>query len=111
MYVAITPPVEVAAIEVSTKPYSVNISWTVPLIIWDRERYWIQYGTDLDMTLLQYSDVILGNDNVYATNERYSINITGLIPFTTYYFIILADNSVGNTSTDVMNFTTDQTGM
>ena len=63
------------------------------------------------MTLLQYSDVILGNDKVYATNEHYSINITGLTPFTTYNFIIWANNSVGNTSTDVMNFTTDQTGM
>ena len=63
------------------------------------------------MTLLQYSDVILGNDNVYATNEHYSINITGLTPFTTYSFIIWANNSVGNTGTDMMNFTTDQTGM
>ena len=63
------------------------------------------------MTLQYYSDVTLGNDNIYATNEHYSINITGLTPFTTYHFIIWANNSVGNTSTDMMNFTTDQTGM
>ena len=79
------------------------------MIIWDRETYWVQYGIN---TTLQYdSDVILGNDNVYATNEHYSINITGLTPFTTYYFIVWANNSIGNTTTDVMNFTTDQTGM
>ena len=61
--------------------------------------------------LLKYdSDVILGNNNTYVTNERYSINITELTPFTTYYFVIWANNSVGNTSTDMMNFTTDQTG-
>ena len=61
--------------------------------------------------LLKYdSDVTLGNNNTYVTNERYSINITELTPFTTYYFVIWANNSVGNTSTDMMNFTTDQTG-
>ena len=63
------------------------------------------------MTLQYDSDVILGNNDVYAINERYSINITGLSPFTTYHFIIWTNNSVGNTSTDIMNFTTDQTGM
>ena len=109
IYLATTPPNEPVLVAVSTKPYSAEISWTITLIIWDRETYWVQYGTDM---LLQYdSDVIPGNDNTYVTNERYSINITELTPFTTYYFIIWANNSVGNTSTDMMNFTTDQTGM
>ena len=69
----------------------------------------MQYGTN--MTLKYNSDIVLGIDNRFVTNERYSINITGLTPFTTYYFILWANNSAGNTSTKIMNFTTDQTGM
>ena len=103
------PPNQVALIEVSTKPYSVEISWTTVCIAYDRETYWVEYGTN--MTLLYTSDVVLGNADRFVTNERFSINITGLTPFTTYYFIIWADNSVGNISATMMNFTTDQTGM
>ena len=105
---ATTPPNQVVSIDVSTGPYSVKISWITVRIILDRETYRVQYG--MNMTLNYDSDSVLGIDNRFVTNERYSINITELTPFTTYYFILWASNSVGNTSTGIMNFTTDQTG-
>ena len=105
---ATTPPNQVVSIDVSTGPYSVKISWITVRIILDRETYRVQYG--MNMTLKYDSDSVLGIDNRFVTNERYSINITELTPFTTYYFILWASNSVGNTSTGIMNFTTDQTG-
>ena len=63
------------------------------------------------MSLQNSSEVVIENNMEYAINQNFSVNITGLVPFTTYYYIIQANNSVGNTSTDVMTFTTNQTGM
>ena len=109
IFIATTPPNQPASIEITTKPRSVRISWTTVHIIFDRETYWVEYGTD---TTLKYNGgVVLGNEDRFVTNEQFSINITGLTPFTTYYFILWANNSVGNTSAGIMNFTTDQTGM
>ena len=109
LFTDVLPPIEVAAIEVSTKPYSVNISWKTGLIRFDRETYWVQYDTNT--TLLQYTSmIVLGNEDTSTTNEYFSTNITELTPFTTYYFVLWASNSVGNTSTVMINFTTNQTG-
>ena len=103
------PPTKVTSIEVSTQPHSANISWAAVRITFDRETYWVQYGTD--MTMWYASEVVLGNENRSATNEHFSVHISPLSPFTKYYFIIWAKNSVGNTSTTMMNFSTDQTGI
>ena len=67
------------------------------------------YGTDVT-SLTNSSEVIIGNTGLSTINEMFTVNIDGLIPFTTYYFIVSANNSVNTTSTAVMNFTTDETG-
>ena len=104
------PPIEPIMVEViGTTPYSAEMSWVIPYVVLDKEIYTVHYSTD--MSLQNSSEVVTENFNEYVINQKFSVNITGLIPFTTYYYIIQANNSVGNTSTDVMNFTTDQTGM
>ena len=103
------PPIEFVTIKAITAPYSVEISWVILHIILDKETYILQYSTD--MSLQNSSEVVIENNNEFAINQKFSVNITGLIPFTTYYYIIQANNSVGNTYTDVMTFTTNQTGM
>ena len=72
--------------------------------------YTVRYGTDM-LTLSDSSEVIMGNTNLSTINELFSIIITGLTPFTTYYYIISANNSVGTTNTSVMNFKTDESGV
>ena len=72
------------------------------------ETYTVGFGND-SMTLSQVSEV-MGNTNLTAVNELFSVNITELTPFTTYYYNISASNSLGTTTTSVMNFTTDETG-
>ena len=67
------------------------------------------YGTDR-MTLA-YNEVIMGNTDLFTFNEVFTVNISTLMPFTRYYYIISATNSIGTTNTSVMNFTTDETGM
>ena len=103
------PPIEFMIIEVITAPYSVRISWVTPYIVMDKETYTIQYSTD--SSLQNSSEVVIEANNGFTTDQKLSVNITGLIPFTTYYYMIRANNSAGNTSTDIMTFTTNQTGM
>ena len=106
--IATTPPIGFATIKAITAPYSVEISWVTPYIIMDKETYSVQYSTD--MTLQNSREVVMEANNGFTIHQKFSINITGLIPFTTYYYIIQANNSAGNTYTDVMTFTTNQTG-
>ena len=104
------PPIEPIMVEIiRTTPYSAEMSWVIPYVVLDKEIYTVHYSTD--MSLQNSSEVVIENNMEYVINQNFSVNITGLIPFTTCYYIIQANNSVGNTSTDVMNFTTDQAGM
>ena len=107
--IAMIPPVEFVTIKAITAPYSVEISWVILHIILDKETYIVQYSTDI--SLQNSREVVIENNNEFAVNQEFSINITGLIPFTTYYYIIQANNSAGNTYTDIMTFTTNQTGI
>ena len=81
----------------------------VPSIVFDQENYTIQYGTDMTM-LVSSSNLVQGSSDTSVVNGDFSVNITGLTPFTRYYYIIVATNSVGSTSTTVMNFITGETG-
>ena len=103
-------PFPVILQQVITTPNSAIISWMVPSIAFDQENYTVQYGTEIAM-LSTTSRVVQGNDNLFALNDLFSINITGLTPFTRYYYTIVAINSINSTSTMVMNFTTDETGV
>ena len=68
----------------------------------------MQYGSD--MPLQDSSEAVMGSTDGLVTNQVFSVNITGLTPFTTYYYIVWANNSVGNTKTSVMSFITNETG-
>jgi len=103
------PPFPPMVINVTTTPYSVNISWVVLTIVFDQESYTVRYGTDMTI-LLSNSDLIQGSSDRSVINGDFSVNITGLTPFTRYYYIIVATNSIGSTSTTVMCFNTDGIG-
>ena len=109
IYVALLPPFRPVLREVTTTAFSVNISWVIPVIVFDQENYAVQYGTDMKM-LLSTSELLQGNSDINITNGIFSVNITGLTAFTTYYYAIVATNSVGSTSTAVLNFTANETG-
>ena len=108
-YAAIRQPLEPAAIELVTTPFWAIISWIVQSIVNDTETYTVLYGTG--MNTLSNSTVTMGSADLSIINEGFSVNITGLMPFTKYYYIISAENSVGTTNTSLLNFTTDETGI
>ena len=104
------PPLMPMVRDPITAPYSVNISWIVINVTFGTEVYSVQYGTEMTM-LLSFSEVVEGNTDTSVINEMFSVNITGLIPFTTYYYIVTATNTIGSANTSVVNFTTDETGI
>ncbi|XP_065907794.1 cell adhesion molecule DSCAM-like isoform X2 [Dysidea avara] len=107
LFTATIPPLKPINVTVTTTPYSVNISWLVKYISFDNETYSVQYGSD--MPLQDSSEAVMGSTDGLVTNQVFSVNITGLTPFTTYYYIVWANNSVGNTKTSVMSFITNET--
>ena len=108
IHVAITQPLIPNITNLITTPYSVNISWIVTIIAYDAETYTVHYGTD-SMTLAD-NIVIMGNNDLSAINEVFTVNINALTPFTKYYYIVSASNSVGTTNSSVMIFMTNETG-
>ena len=108
-HVAISPPLMPNITNLITTPYSVSISWIVTIIVYDVETYTVHYGTD-SMTLVD-NIVIMGNTDLSAISKVFTVNISALISFTKYYYILSASNSVGTTNTSVMTFMTNETGM
>ena len=100
------PPLVPVVTEVITTPYLVNISWIVTSMVYDAETYTVYYGTD-NMVLVNNTEE-LGPTNV---PDVYTVTISGLMPFTTYYYFVAAKNSEGTTNTSVKNFRTNETGM
>ena len=105
IFVAIQRPLAPYVTEVITTPYSATITW-IATIVHDDETYIVYYGND-SMALV---NTIEGMGNASVSNE-FSATISGLMPFTTYYYIVSANNSEGTTSTSVMTFMTDEAGM
>ena len=75
-------------------------------IVDDAETYKVYYSTD-SMALV---NSIRGMGNTSVSNE-FNVTINGLMPFTTYYYIISAVNSEETTNTSVMTFMTSEIGM
>ena len=47
---------------------------------------------------------------ITAMNQNYSIVLTGLSIDTTYHYQVVANNTIGNMTTSVFNFTTAEAG-
>ena len=84
---------------------SVNISFTIRSIVYDAETYRLYY---IAVFISSNSTERLGPANV---SDMYTVTISGLIPYTRYYFFVSAENSEGTTNTSSLNFITDETGM
>ena len=110
LHTALEPPLVPVVTNVITTPFSASISWIVQIIVNDMESYTVLYGTNMS-SLTSSSEVILGSNDSSTINEMFTVNIDGLMPFTTYYFIVSATNSEGTTDTSIMDFLTNQTGI
>ena len=96
-------------------PDSANIIFTVPNVAYTPETYFVQYGltstslnltSDTERTRLQLVDCV--HSFITAENEDYTIIITGLVINTPYFYRVVANNTFGGVTTDVLNFTTQE---
>ena len=88
----------------------VTINWIVTATAYTPEMYFIVYGLNND-TLDLRSDAVGGAANITDTNVAYSVTITGLRPFTQYYYRIDARNSFTTTESAIETFQTTEAGI
>ena len=77
-----------------------EVQWLVPVITYTPENYTVIYWTD--QALLNYlSDVVTGTSNISDTNRVYSATLKDLQSNTTYYYQVVARNSIGVNVSDI----------
>ena len=84
-----------------------TIQWTVSRIAYTPETYTVHFGTTPG-SLTNVSQQLQSGDNFTATNLQFSVQLTGLSAGTTYYYQVVAMNSVGSTASIEQNFTTTE---
>lgn len=87
-----------------------TISWVVTSVAYTLETYSVIYGVNTD-ALDTRSNFTYGSSNSTATNQAYSVTISGLEPFTQYYYAVVAHNSYTTTESSILTFKTAEAGM
>ena len=82
-----------------------TINWTVPMIAYTPETYTVHFGTSPG-SLTPFNQQQQNGDNFTASNLQFSVQLTGLSAGTTYYYQVVAVNSVGSTGSVEQMFTT-----
>jgi len=84
-----------------------TIHWTVSRIAYTPETYTVHFGTSSG-SLTPFNQQQQSGDNVTATNLPFSVQLTGLSAGATYYYQVVAMNSVGSTASVEQSFTTTE---
>ena len=103
-FLSTVPPLKVGDIDVVTGMITASFSFSVSVVVHGQEEYQIHYGTTNGLG--QVSAVL-----VVEIAGAYTIQIDGLHPGTTYYFMLRGENDIGITSTtEELSFTTIEDG-
>ena len=84
-----------------------TIHWTVSRIAYTPENYTVHFGTSSG-SLTSFNQQQQSGDNFTATNLQFFLQLTGLSAGTTYYYQVVAVNSVGSTASVEQSFTTTE---
>ena len=90
---------------VDTRAMSSMIQWTVPIIAYTPETYVVNYGTSMS-SLDVMSNPVQSGSAFEAVNQVFSVELTGLVYTTTYFYQVVAANGQGSTSSAIQSFTT-----
>ena len=84
---------------------SAVLEWTIPYISYTPEIYQVLYGLT-ESNLDQMSEIVDGGTDLVSTNQVFSVGLTGLLPDTTYYWIVVSSNSFATTESSIASFLT-----
>uniref|UniRef100_A0A1X7SJP2 Fibronectin type-III domain-containing protein n=1 Tax=Amphimedon queenslandica TaxID=400682 RepID=A0A1X7SJP2_AMPQE len=98
----------VAATNVTATPGTTTaaISFIIPNIAYTPEAYSVKYTGITFQTTEQTSMIRMSSDNITATNQEFTIMLTGLEEDNTYTYTVDSTNCLGTTSTVQMSFST-----
>ena len=90
---------------INTSFTSAVIEWKVLSIAYTPESYQVMLGTQQN-ALNQSGMLIMGGNNLTATNQVFTAELFGLMPDTIYYYQITAVNSHSSTESSIASFVT-----
>ena len=90
---------------IDTRAMSSMIQWTVPIIAYTPETYVVNYGTSMSSLNMMSNPAQNGSD-FEAVDQVFSVELTGLVDSTTYFYRVVATNGQGSTSSVIESFTT-----
>ena len=82
-----------------------TIQWTVSMIAYTPETYTVHFGTSPG-SLTPFSQEQHSGDDFNANNLQFSVQLTGLSAKTTYYYQVVAVNSVRSNASVEQSFMT-----
>lgn len=86
------------------------INWMVESIAYTLENYHVEFGLRSN-ALNMRNEAVNGSSDVTSTNLLYSTTLSGLNPFTQYYYRVVATNTFTMTQSEVQMFQTSETGI
>ena len=90
---------------INTTHSTATIEWRISSIAYTPETYYVEYGTSRSVLNQQSRSIESGSD-LTITNQLYSVDITGLMSNTTYYYRVVASNSFTSTPSTISSFVT-----
>ena len=87
-----------------------TIQWTVSMIAYAPETYIVYFGTSSG-SLTNVSQQLNSGDNFTAINLPFSVELTGLFAGTTYYYQVVAVNTVASNKSTIQQFRTREQRM
>ena len=101
-----TPPEQPTGLGFDDITYiSAILEWTIPYVSYTPENYQIRYGLT-EANLDQASQIVDGGTDLVSTNQVFSVGLTGLLPDTNYYWIVVSNNSFASTESSIGTFLT-----
>lgn len=101
------PPVHITVATLSHD--QAVVEWTVSSISYTPEIYHVQYGLSPE-SMNSTSNATKITTDIHATNMLFSLPLTGLLFKHTYFYRVVAENSIGITESSVANFSTSSPG-
>lgn len=106
MYTGPRSPSQPTSVQfINTTHNTATVEWRIREITYTPESYYVEYGTD-PTSLTQRSSTIPSGSDLTATNQLYSVVISGLLSNTTYHYRVVAGNTFSSTRSSLNSFLT-----